>query len=60
MAPRYAWVVKAYSLREGGWVRIFNNFKTEELAWEAVQLFWEMLVLQGDYKTITVIKTINF
>ena len=60
MAPRYAWVAKAYSPHDGGWVRIFGNFKTEELAWEAVHLFWETLVTHGDHKTIEVIKTIKF
>ena len=60
MAPRHVWVAKAYSPHDGGWVRIFGNFKTEELAWEAVQLFWEMLVTHGDHKTIEVIKTIKF
>ena len=60
MAPRYTWVVKAYSPSDAGWVRILWNFKTEELAWEGVQRFWEVFVLAGGLREITVIKTIRF
>ena len=58
----YVWVVRAFSQRddENGWVRVFNQFRDEELAWTAVALFWDLMVEHGDYFTVDVIRTISF
>ena len=55
----YVWVVRAFSQRDGGWVRVFNQFRDEELAWTAVALFWDMMV-EEDFLTVEVIRTISF
>ena len=65
MAPRYAWVVKAYSSDSPVWKRLFDetfvNFKTEAQAWEAAQCFVDLLARNGWHDiTIKVIKTIAF
>ena len=57
---RYVWVVKAYSPRDGGWVRWFKGFDNEREAWEAVEMFWSLAVLSGDYETVDIVKTIAF
>ena len=56
--PRFVWTVRAYSPRDGGWVRVFCHFHNESQAWEAVILFWDMMVDAGDYKTLDVRRTI--
>jgi hypothetical protein len=56
----YVWVVLAFSDDENGWVRVFNQFRDEELAWTAVALFWDLMVEHGDYFTVDVIRTISF
>ena len=56
----FIWIVKAFSPRDGGWVRMFGAFRSEEAAWTAVTLFWDMMVRAGDYQTIKVVKTIAF
>ena len=57
-------IIKAWSPRDGGWVRFlpegFSNFKSEEIAWEAIQFFWHMMVLAGDYVTVDVVRTTAF
>ena len=57
----YVWVVRAFSQRddENGWVRVFNQFRDEELAWTAVACFWDMMV-EEDFLTVEVIRTISF
>ena len=57
---RYVWVVKAYSPRDGGWVRWFKNFANERDAWMAVEMFWSLAVLSDDYETVDIVKTIAF
>ena len=37
-----------------------SNFKSEEIAWLAIQIFWHMMVLAGDYITVDVVHTIAF
>jgi hypothetical protein len=57
----YVWVVRAFSMHDDeGWVRVFNQFRDEELAWTAVALFWDLMVEHGDYFTVDVIRTISF
>ena len=61
--PFYAFVVLAFSPRDGGWVRvdlIAPYFLSEEDAWNAVILFWELMVLHGDYITVDVRRTVIF
>ena len=57
----YVWVVRAFSQRddENGFVRVFNQFRDEELAWTAVAFFWDILV-DKDFLTVEVIRTICF
>ena len=55
----YVWVVRAFSDDENGWVRVFNQFRDEELAWTAVACFWDMMV-EEDFLTVEVIRTICF
>ena len=52
----------AFSPRDGGWVRFLpdSNSKSEEIAWEAVQIFWLMMIPMGDYVTVDVVRTIAF
>ena len=57
---RFAWVIKALSPRDGGWVHVFGDFKNEEMAWTAIQMFCDLMVAAGDYVTINVVKTIRF
>ena len=57
---RYAFIVKGLSPRDGGWVRLGGYFRTEELGWEFYCSFHPLLVLSGDYVTITVKRTIVF
>ena len=59
----YVWVVRAHYVSqrddEIGFVRVFNQFRDEELAWTAVALFWDMMV-EEDFLTVEVIRTISF
>ena len=57
---RYAFIVKALSPRDGGWVRWHGYWKTQEDAWEHVQLLWPLIVLSRDYANVTVQRTIVF
>ena len=54
------WVVYGYSPRDGGWARLHIGGRTEEEAWRAVLMFWDFMVLAGDYESITVKHTIRF
>ena len=58
--PRYVWIVLAFSPRDGGWVRIFEQFNVQRKAWQAVIFFWPVMVLSGDYETMEVKRTIAF
>ena len=55
---RYVWVINALSPRVGGWVRCFGQFRSEDLAWQRVEMFWDLMVLHGDYVTVEVVRTI--
>ena len=57
---KYVFVVYAVSPRDGGRVQLFRHFKTEKAAWEAIEIFWDMMVAAGDYTTIDVKRTIAF
>ncbi len=57
---RYVWIVRAFSPRDGGWVRVFGSFRSEQLAWNAIEFFWEMIVESGDYESLEVKRTISF
>ena len=56
---RYAWVVRALGPRDGGWLRFFGSFHTENAAWTAVEMFWDLITGAGDYETIDVVGTIS-
>ena len=58
--PRYAFIVKALSPRDGGWVRVGGYFKTEEDGWQFYCLFFWLMVLSDDYITVDVQRTIVF
>ena len=60
MPCRFVYVVRAFSPRDGGWVRHGNHWKDEEAAWTFVTLMWPLLVLADDYVTVEVVKTIAF
>ena len=55
----YAYIVCAFSPRDGGWVR-HDTLSSETLGWQYIELFWEMLASTGDYVTLDVKKTIAF
>ena len=57
---RCIWVCKAYSPRDGGWVRSFGSFPTETDAWNLIVAMWDMIVRHGDYETIKVVRTVAF
>jgi hypothetical protein len=56
----YAWIVKAFSPRDGGWVRLLSSWPSETDAWQFVQMTWAMMVEAGDYESLDVCKTILF
>ena len=56
----FVWVIRAYSPRDGGWVLFLGHFPREEDAWNAVTLFWDLMVEASDYVTVDVVKTIAF
>ncbi len=56
--PHFAYVVRALSPRDGGWVRWSGYHKSEEQAWKIIILLWDMRVMAGDYTTLEVKKTI--
>ena len=68
--PRYAFIVKALSPRDGGWVRMgcygaggeggSFYFQIEEDGWQYVCMLFPLMVLHGDYTTVTVERTIVF
>ena len=68
--PRYAFIVKALSTRDGGWVRLprlpavlmvgNQYFPTEEDGWRYCCILFPLMVTHGDFKTVTVERTIVF
>lgn len=58
--PRYAFIVKALSPRDMGWVHLGGYFRSEEDGWQFYCLFFPMMVMSGDYVTVTVERTIVF
>jgi len=57
---KYVWIVQAFSPRDGGWVRVFNQFPSEKRAWETIGWFWPMFVDAGDYESLEVKGTVSF
>ena len=57
---RFVWVVRALSPVEGGWIRNFGHFHSEEDAWKMVLFFWPLIVSDSDVITFEVVKTIAF
>ena len=68
--PRYAFIVKALSPRDLGWVRLGSYgaggeggsfyFQTEEEGWQFICMLWLLMVHSGDYSTVNVERTIVF
>ena len=68
--PRYAFIVKALSPRDLGWVRLGSYgaggeggsfyFRTEEEGWQFICMLWLLMVHSGDYNTVNVERTIVF
>jgi len=59
--PRYAFIVKALSPRDGGWVRLGGYHHTELDAVDFLgQLFIPLIVNSGDYTKVKVVRTIVF
>ena len=58
--PSYTWIVRAWSPRNGGWIRLFGYFKTEQQALDCIELFLPMLELHGDIEALEVMQTIRF
>mgnify|MGYP006065012377 CR=1 FL=1 len=56
------WIVRAWSPRDGGWVRtlVGFTFRSEEQAFDGVALFMPLIDLAGDYTDIEVVRTIRF
>ena len=59
---RYVYVVKAFSARDGGWVRYghLNHCPSEAAAWDMVAFLEPLAELSGDYSGFRVIKTVAF
>ena len=58
--PRYAFIVKVLSPRDGGWLRWGGYWATEEDAWQFIQIVFDVMVLHGDYLTVNVQRVIRF
>lgn len=63
--PRFVWVIRAFSPRDGGWIHFqgvqpLGHYDSEFDAWTCCELFWGLMVLSGDYVTLDVVKTIAF
>jgi hypothetical protein len=41
-------------------VRWGGHFSSQEAAWQGVLLFWDLMVLAGDYITVDVVRTVAF
>jgi len=57
--PRYAFIVKALSPHDGGWVRLGGYYQNEENAW---QFYFQKIdmISSCDFTAITVERTIVF
>ena len=53
---RYVWIIKAFSPRDGGWVRLFDHYPSEQQSWCLVEAFWDLTVAHGDFVTIDVVR----
>ena len=60
VSARYRYIVFALSPRDGGWVRVFQPFKSENDALTAVELLLPLIQLSDDYDDIQIVKTIVF
>ena len=58
--PCYRYIIKAWSPRDGGWVRLCGYFKTEQDAWDLIDVLIPLLQLHGDIEGFNVVRTIRF
>ena len=56
----FCYVVKAWSSRDGGWVRQFGHFKKEQDAWDFIDMTIPLLELHKDIEGFNVVRTIRF
>ena len=58
--PRYTFIVKALSPRDGGWVRVHGHFDNAEDAWGFIVAIWPLIADSSDYVAVKVVRTIAF
>ena len=55
--PCYCYIIKAWSPRDGGWMRLFGYFKTEQDAWDVIYFLTPFIL---DFEGFNVVRTIKF
>ena len=55
--PCYCYIIKAWSPRDGGWMRLFGYFKTEQDAWDVIYFLTPFIL---DFEGFNVVQTIKF
>ena len=58
--PCYVFVVWAFKPSNGGWVRLFGHFRTEQDARRTVAYFWRLLFASEYFIDYQVVRTIFF
>ena len=58
--PSYCYVVKGWSPRDGGWVRLFGYFRKEQDARDFIGFMFPLLEEHKDIEGVNVIRTIRF
>ena len=58
--PSYCYVVKGWSPRDGGWVRLLGYFRKEQDAWDFIDFMFPLLEERKDIEGVNVIRTIRF
>ena len=53
--PCYNYIIKAWSPRDGGWVRLLGYFKTEQDAWDLIDA-----LIPSEIEGFNVLRTITF
>ena len=56
---RFCYIVKAYSPRDGGWIRVSGTFRTEALAKQGLAFFRPaMMAPADDWVRTQIVKTV--
>ena len=53
-------LARRWSPRDSGWVRLSGYFKTEQDAWDLIDVLIPLLQLHGDIEGFNVVRTIKF